>query len=165
MDRVQMSDDRPAPRRTGAAALALRLAGAGYDEIADALSLASARVAREHVEAALEARAWDDVSGREKMRAENGARLDRLLRSVWAKATQPDHPEHLQAIKVARELIDRHCKLYGLDAPSEVVIHTPTASEIDRWVADMIGNSAADLKAMEAPIIDAEVIDDATTSV
>ena len=137
--------------------MALRLAGAGYDEVADALGLTSAQVARDHAEKALEARAWDDVQGRDRMRAENGARLERLLRGVWAKATNPDHPEHLAAVKVAREVIDRHCRLYGLDAPSEVIVHTPTATEIDQWVAGMIAMSAADLRAMEPPIIDAEL--------
>jgi hypothetical protein len=152
-----VADDRPTPRRTGAAALALRLAGAGYDEVADALGLANAQVARDHAERALEARAWDDVEGRDRMRAENGARLERLLRGVWAKATNPDHPEHLAAVKVAREVIDRHCRLYGLDAPAEVIVHTPTANEIDQWVAGMIAMSAADLRGMEPPIIDAEL--------
>ena len=88
------------------------------------------------------------------MRAENGARLERLLRGIWAKATNPDHPEHLAAVKVAKEVIDRHCKLYGLDAPTEVVIHTPTASEIDQWVAGMIGASVEPMMAMEAVVID-----------
>lgn len=148
--------ERPVPARTGAAALALRLAGAGYDEVADALGLTSAQVARDHAERALEARAWDDVQGRDRLRAENGARLERLLRGVWAKATNPDHPEHLSAVKVARELVDRHCRLYGLDAPSEVIIHTPTANEIDVWVSGMIAKSASDLLAMEPEIIDAE---------
>lgn len=143
-----------APKRVGAAALALRLAGAGYDEVADALGLASATVARQRAEEALEARAWDDVQGRDRMRAENGARLERLLRGIWAKATNPDHPEHLAAVKVAKEVIDRHCKLYGLDAPTEVVIHTPTASEIDQWVAGMIGASVEPMMAMEAVVID-----------
>ena len=146
------------PSRIGSAALALKLAGAGYDEVADALGLASSAVARQRVEEALEARAWSDVEGRERMRAENGARIERLLRSVWTKATTPDHPEHLAAIKVARELIDRHCRLYGLDAPTEVIVHTPTATEIDQWVAQMVGASVAPLMDMEARIIDAEVV-------
>lgn len=151
-----MADDRPAPRRTGAAALALRLAGAGYDEVADALGLTSAQAARDHAEKALEARAWDDVEGRDRMRAENGARLERLLRGVWAKATNPDHPEHLAAVKVAKEVIDRHCRLYGLDAPAEVIVHTPTANEIDQWVAGMIALGAEDFRSMEANIIDVD---------
>lgn len=151
--------ERPAPRRTGAAALALRLAGAGYDEIADALGLSSPAVAREHAERALEARAWDDVVGRDKLRAEAGARLDRLMRSVWAKATNPDDPEHLAAVKVARELVDRQCRLYGLDAPAEVIIHTPTANEIDAWVSSMISAGSADLRAMERDVIEASALE------
>jgi hypothetical protein len=138
--------------RTGAAALALRLAGAGYDEVADALGLPSAVIAREHVEVALEARAWDDVKGRDRLRTEQSARIERLLRSVWGKATNPDHVEHLPAVKVARELIDRLIRLYGLDAPTEVVVHNPTAAEIDAWVATVITAGTADLRAMEPAV-------------
>lgn len=143
----------PRVPRTGAAALALRLAGAGYDEIADALGLPSAGIARDQIEKALEERAWDDAAGRERMRSEAGARIERLLRSVWGKATNPDNPEHLPAVKVARELIDRYVRLYGLDAPTEVIVHNPTAAEIDAWVANVIAASAGDLRAMEAPVV------------
>jgi hypothetical protein len=141
-----------APPRQGAAALALRLAGAGWDEIADALGLVSVAVARETVETALEARAWADSAGRERMRAEASARIERLLRSVWGKATNPDGPEHLPAVKVARELVDRLIRLHGLDAPTEVVIHNPTQAELDAWVAAVIGTASADLRALEAPV-------------
>jgi len=79
--------------RTGAAALALRLAGAGYDEVADALGMVSAEAARVAAEQTLAHRAWQDSTGREKMRQENSARLERLLRSVWTKATNPADPE------------------------------------------------------------------------
>jgi hypothetical protein len=155
--------DPPPVRRTGAAALALRLSGAGYDDVANALGLASAQSARLAAEEALAARAWDDRDGRVRLRAENGARLERLLRSVWSKATNEDHPEHLPAVRVARELIDRYARLYGLDAPSEVIIHNPTASEIESWVAEMLAESTSTLRAMEAPvaaIVDADVIED-----
>lgn len=156
------SEDR-APARTAAAALALRLSGAGYDEVANALGLAGADSARKLAEGALEARAWDDRDGRVRLRAENGARLERLLRSVWPKATNSEHPEHLPAVKVARELIDRYVRLYGLDAPAEVIIHNPTATEIEGWVASMLAASTSELRAMEAPvaaIIDADIVED-----
>lgn len=152
---TEISSDSHVPR-TAAAALALRLAGAGYDEVADALGLTSARVAREHAETALAARAWGDKSGREQLRAENGARIERLLRSVWGKATNPDHPDHLPAIRVARELIDRHCRLYGLDAPSELVVHTPTSNEIESWVAQVVTMRAGDFAELEASVIDVD---------
>lgn len=155
-----MSDNPVArPPRTASAALALRLAGASYVEVADALGLSDAATARDQAEAALAWRAWDDKDGRERMRSENGARLERLLRSVWTKATDPDHPEHLPAVKVAKELIDRHCKLYGLDAPAEIVIHNPTAVEIDAWVSSVVGANAASLAAMEAQVIDVDEVD------
>ena len=147
-----MSDERPSVPRTGMAALALRLAGAGYDEVADALGLASVAVAREQVETALIARAWDDKAGRERMRTEQTARLERLLRSVWPKAMNGEDPEHLPAVKTARELVDRIIRLHGLDAPTEVVVHTPTTAELEAWVAGVISATSADLRAMEAPV-------------
>lgn len=143
---------RPETPRSASAALALRLAGAGYDEVADALGLTSPATARDLVESALEARAWDDVAGRDKMRTVATARLERLLRSVWGKATNQDDPEHLPAVKVARELIDRLARLHGLDAPTEVVVHNPSANEIEQWVSGIIAASTADLRAMEAPV-------------
>jgi len=147
----------PRPARTANAALALRLAGAGYDEVADALGLPDAMAARTAAEDALSARAWDDVEGRQRLRAENGARIERLLRSVWQKATDQNHPEQLAAVKVAKELIDRHCRLYGLDAPAEVIIHSPTTAEIDAWVASMISSTAGELLAMEPDVIDVDL--------
>jgi len=149
-----VSEERKPPRQA-AAALALRLAGASYSEVAEALGLAGAQEARDHTEHALAWKAWEDKDGRERMRAENGARLERLLRSVWTKATNPDNEEHLAAVKVARELIDRYCKLFGLDAPSEIVIHNPTANEIDSWVASIVGKQTESLRAMEANVIGA----------
>jgi hypothetical protein len=35
-------------------------------------------------------------------------------------------------------MVDRHARLLGLDMPTEVVVYTPTTSEIDQWVASMI---------------------------
>jgi hypothetical protein len=136
------------PMRQGPAAVALRLAGASYHEIAEALSLSSARLARAAVEETLAAQAVDPTT-REHLRAEEGARLDRLLRGVWAKATDLNHPEHLPAVKVARDLIDRRIRLYGLDAPSEVVVHTPTMLEIDQWVATVTATQLRDLRELE----------------
>jgi hypothetical protein len=147
------------PSRQGAAALGLRLAGAGYDEIAETLGCEHAWAAREAVEATLANRALADRDGRERLRAEEGARLLRLLRSVWTKAMTDDHPEHLPAVKVAADLIARHTRLYGLDAPAEIVVHSPTAAEIDRWVAARVSSTTAPLRAMEAVVVDAEIVE------
>ena len=145
--------------RTGAA-VALRLAGASYAEVAEALEFATPRDARHAVEEALAASAPDEQS-REVLRQEAIGRLERLLRSAWAKATTPDHPEHIFAAKFALSVVDRLIRVQGLDAPAEVVVHTPTAREIDEWVARVTGTGVDELRALEDPtIVEAEVVDD-----
>lgn len=147
------------PGRRANAAVALRLSGASFAEIAVALEYASAREARHAVEAALAENHTDDMT-RQQMRAEATGRLERMLRGVWQKATSPDDAEHLPAVKVAVSVIDRMIRLHGLDAPSEVVVHAPTAREIDEWVAKVTSTGVDDLRALEDPtIIDAEVIE------
>jgi len=151
------SEAAPARRpKKPAAAAALRLAGASYGEIADALEYTDARSARHAVEDWLAVQAGDPAT-REQLRIEAVGRLERLLRGTWAKATTPDHPEHIPAGKFALAVIDRVIRLQGLDAPAEVVVHTPTMHEIDQWVATVTGSGAESLRALEDPnIIDLE---------
>jgi hypothetical protein len=80
----------------------------------------------------------DDEVGRAALRAEEEARILRLLRGVWGKATNPNDPEHLVAARIALAMVDRHSRLMGLDMPTEVVVYTPTTSEIDAWVAEVV---------------------------
>jgi len=152
--------DTPVRPNRANAAVALRLSGASYAEVAQALEYPSAREARHAVEASL-AMAANDPQSRDVLRAEAVARLERLLRGAWHKAIDPESPEHLPAGKFALAVIDRVIRLQGLDAPSEVVIHAPTMREIDEWVANVTGTAVEDLRALEDPsIIDAEVIED-----
>lgn len=135
-----------------AAAVALRIAGATYQEIADTLEFIDAPAARRAVEEVLAHQAADaDPAKRELLRAESATRIDRLLRSVWSKATSPGDLEHLPAVRVALSLIDRRIRLYGLDAPAEVLVHTPTMVEIDAWVAAVTGRDAP--KVIEGRVI------------
>ena len=87
-----------------------------------------------------------------------GKRLERLIRSVWTKAIDPENPDHLTAVDKARQLIDRHAKLYGLDAPTEFVVSSPAASELEKWVSTVINESRPALP--EADIFDVEVVED-----
>lgn len=148
------------PANTAAAALALWLAGAGWDEIADALTLPSAATAQEQAYSLLAQRAWSDKDGREKARMQAGARLERLMRGVWPKATDPKNPEHLVAVKAAREIIGDLRRLYGLDAPIEVAMYTPTSAELEEWVSARLGSTSSELLAMEARVIEADVVFD-----
>lgn len=149
----------PRPGNQGTAAVALRLAGASYAEIADALLYANAREARHAVETTL-SQNIPDAKARDVLRAEEAGRLERLLRSVWPKATDPNHPEHLPAVKTATGIIDRHIRLHGLDAPAEIVVHTPTAAEIDQWVAKVTASTVGVLAELEDTVIDVEEVTD-----
>ncbi|HET6896883.1 MAG TPA: hypothetical protein VFK70_00980 [Vicinamibacteria bacterium] len=152
-----MADGRtPARGNRSQAAVALRLAGASYAEVADVLEYADARTARHEVEDVLAASAADPAD-RETLRREALGRLERLLRATWAKATTPDHPEHIPAAKFALSVVDRVIRLQGLDAPAELVVHTPTMREIDAWVATVTAVDVEDLRALEdRSIIDVE---------
>jgi len=138
--------------RQGAAATALRLAGASYAEVAEALDLSGTSMARQMVETHLGATA--DAEIRDEVRKTDSARLERLLRSVWPKATTPGDPEHLVAVRVAVAIIDRHLRLHGADAPAEIVVHAPTVAEIDAWVAHMTTATVAPLAALEANVVE-----------
>jgi len=131
------SDVANARHRKASAAIQMRLAGATWEEIAIGLGYPTARQALVATERALVKQLASDED-RDKMRKIAGARLERLLRSVWPKAIDPDHPDHLLAVTKAREIVDRHAKLYGLDAPQEVIVHAPTRTELEAWVARVI---------------------------
>lgn len=161
-----MATPERTPAKRANAAVALRLAGASFQEVADALEFVDARTARHAVEDALAASAGD-AADRDTLRREAVGRLERLLRGTWAKATTPDHPEHIPAGKFALAVVDRIIRLQGLDAPSEVTIHTPTMREIDAWVANVSGAGVDGWVALEDPniIIDVEEVTDADDAV
>jgi len=120
--------------RKANAALQMRYAGATWQEIATALGYPTPRTAMVATEKALE-RELANADDRDKMRKLAGARLERLIRAVWPKAIDPNHPDQMIAVSKAREVIGQHAKLFGLDAPTEIIVHNPTQAELDAWVA------------------------------
>lgn len=123
-------------KRSARAAVALRLAGADYSEIATTLGYPTDLAARRAIEDDLAVDA--DLPQREDLRTFEALRLDALLKSVWPKATDPGNKEHILSVKAAVSIIDRRIRLLGLDAPEEVIIHTPATAELDAWVAQVI---------------------------
>lgn len=140
------------------AAVAMRIAGATYSEIAKVLEYASPSLARQAVERSIAATTGTPES-REHQRFLESRRLERLLRSLWNKATNEDHEEHLAAIRTAVALIDRHSRLNGLDQPSEMIVYTPAQEEIQRWVAMVTEQTRGQLPE-EEDILEGEVIKD-----
>ena len=117
------------------AAIALKIAGASYTEIAQVLDYASAARARQSVEAGLAATVGDEDRAQQRFLASR--RLDRLLRGLWPKATDETSEEQIPASRTALAIIDRWIKLNGLDAPSEHIIYNPSQKELEAWVMHM----------------------------
>jgi len=146
--------DTALPVSTGAAAVQLRLSGTSYVDIAHTLGLRDARAALTLVTRELAAQADENSEDRDQLRREAAAQLDELLVGVMDKASDPYNDEHLVAVRAAVTIIDRRIKLYGLDAPTEITVHNPTATELDQWVATMVRHT---MPALEEPdIIDVD---------
>jgi hypothetical protein len=153
--------------RNASAALALKLAGASYDDIAATLGYAGPVQAREAVEQSLARRADEaDPKEKDRLRALNAGRIERLLQSVWTRANDKRDPEQLKAVQVAASLIDRHTRLYGLDAPTQVAVTTPTTTEIEHWVAAVVAQqqSAITVEEDDVVVIAGEVVRDDGTA-
>jgi hypothetical protein len=119
------------------AAVALRVDGASYSEIARLLEYSSAQRARGAIEKAL-AEQMGSPEEVEHVRWLNGRRLERILSSLMKRATNPKDPDHLQYARMAVIVIDRHARLYGADAPQKVdVQYTPARAEIEAWALEL----------------------------
>lgn len=143
-----------APARVGAAAVQLRVSGASFAEIADTLGLADARSAIMAVHRELADSL--DSDDRDQQRAEESARLLELLGPMMDRAADPTDPEQIAATRTAVTIIDRRIKLFGLDAPTEIAIHTPTATELEQWVAGMVATSMPSVALSEPDVVDVE---------
>lgn len=139
-------------------ALALRIAGTSYTNIAKALGYTSATRARLAVERVLAASA-DSPEDRDQQRVLADKRLNRLLQSVMAKAVDPKDPDHLAYNARALAITDRVMRLWGVDAPAQVQI-TPTDEHLQQYVAHMMQLARKEPEAEEADIIDADPIEE-----
>lgn len=141
--------------RKASAALSLRLSGASWAEIAQTLGYPTPRAALLATEKAL-VKQLETEGDREQMRGMAGARLERLLRAVWMKAIDTESPDQFVAVSRAREIIADHRKLFGMDAPTEIVVHSPTKSELENWVLQVVSTGIAQVE--EPDIFDIEEV-------
>lgn len=126
-----------AVNRKANAALELAMAGYSWDDIAGSLGYPNASTAQAAVERALERGLFTEDS-QKALRNLASKRLERLNRAVWSHAINPDDPDLYAAQSQARANIDRWIKLHGLDAPQQHVVTSPSASELERWVATVL---------------------------
>jgi hypothetical protein len=94
-------------------ALALRMAGASFDEIAESLGYADRGGAFKAVMAALQSTLPEPAA---QVRELELKRLDRLWLAVWDGATKGD----LQAVDACLRIMKRRADFEGLDAPKKL---------------------------------------------
>ncbi len=157
-------DSEDSPTRA-AAAVAMKIDGAGYSDIARVLEYSSAQRARKAVEDAIAAQAGtpDQL---EHIRWVNSRRIERIIASIMPRATNPKDPDHLMYARMAIVTIDRHLRIWGADAPQKLdVTYSPAAGEIERWamrVAEQVhGPQPEEGNIMQIDnVIDVEIVDD-----
>ena len=92
-------------------AVAMRLAGLDFQTIADRLGYADRAAAHKDITRALESNVAEMHRNADVLRQEELARLDRLQAGAWTAAAAGD----VKAIQAVLGIIDRRCKLLGLD--------------------------------------------------
>lgn len=142
--------------RKANAALDMALHGANWDQIAEVIGYPTARAAKVAVELALEKNL--STVDKQKMRLLIQGRYNAMVQSVATKALDEDHPEHLAALGRYREITADVRRMWGLDAPQEVLISNPTEREINDWVGLTISQSMPEVE--EDDIVEGEVVEE-----
>lgn len=137
------------------AAIGLAVAGANLTEIARVLGYASANHARQAIERGLAATVGPEQ--KDHLREINRRRLERVLSTLYPKATDEESEEHLAYARTFLAFADRLIRLDGLDAPTEMTIYSPAEREIADWVQRMAARTQSDMPE-ELDIINGEVI-------
>lgn len=141
------------------AAVTMSLYGASYTDIAKTLHYSSAYRARMAVERAL-AGAEHDPESKEHHKKIIERRLNRLLSAHMGKALDVNNPEQLAHSARALAIIDRQAKLHGVDAPTQLQI-SASDQYIEEFIEAMLPHTQQDKLAIEADIMDAEVLEEA----
>lgn len=129
-------------------AVALRLAGADYESIARSLGYTTRGAACQDITRALEANLAEQGRSVDVLREAELLRLDLLQVGAWGAATDGDP----KAIEVVLKIVDRRCKLLGLDAPQrhEVITLDLIDAEIARLTAELGRDEVAAAAGVEA---------------
>lgn len=143
MNGNRVGESKTSPRRIQAVmrqtqAMQLRLAGAEYPEIARQLGYNSKVAAYKGVMAGLKRTQQEPA---DELRKVILGRLNRLLLAVWQPAIAAD----VKAVTAAMGIIERICRLMGLDAPLKIDM-AMIRDEVNR-IAEATGLNASEILA------------------
>lgn len=132
-NRVQLQEKK-------AKALQMALGGASYETIARECGWANKSTAYRHVQNAM--RDWSpiDYSDAQTMRAQEMARLDRLMTTHWVNALRGD----VRASEICLRIIQQRCRIMGLEAPTK--IDATVKSGIDAEIEELLRQLPAPTK-------------------
>ncbi len=125
-------------------ALELRLGGASYARIGEALGMTAggAWKAVDRLMARQDAQCEETA---DKLRRLEAARCDRLLVGVWPRALQGD----VQAVREALRISKRRSELLGLDAPRRQELSGPEGGAIELDLSALSDRELAELQRLQ----------------
>lgn len=156
------SDDLERAReRKGISAMELFIRTRSWEQAALGAGYPTPRAARVAAEKALEKEFKTSSRSQEYMRKYVAKHYDVLVGSLAVKTSDPNHPEHLAAIKVLNELLRSQSRLLGLESPTKLSLIDPTQEEIEQYLNDKIGPPDLDEEGdiFMDDIVEAEVIE------
>jgi hypothetical protein len=146
------------PPTRAAAAVQMAIDGAAYSDIAKVLDYETPAAAKKAVWGTI-----GDITPDPKQVAEKrelmGRALGKLLSSCMRRATNPHDPDHTNYVRTTLAILDRQARLFGLDAPTAIEIHTPTQREINEYVEHVRHLRLVAAGDLEADILDGEIVE------
>lgn len=142
---------RSKPVRSVRAAVAMKIAGASYVEIAQTLEYRTPAAARMAVEQGL-ASTIEDEDDLRAVRKMSSARLEALMKSLAPNALHPKiidpldkdgrrmvaNPDHLPYAREFLRVVDRHIRLHGADAPQLIGLVNPNAEQFEQVIGALV---------------------------
>lgn len=154
---IAKAKKNPTTKAQAAAALAIR--GASMQEIAEMLDYVTPANARKAVESALAGH----MAPHERSAAASLAlqRYEKLIKSVFTRATNPKDTQQLAYNARAQALIEGEIKLLGLAAPTKVEV-TPDQDYLEEYTRGLMNRLGLDPDATEEGDIfeEAEIVEE-----
>lgn len=144
-------------RRRPEAAAILLVNGMDIAAIAQMLEYESELACHSDIEKAIASiglDSWDKNQLRQIM----GARLEQAWKIGITNANRRGYPAREAALSNAIRAAERIIKLYGLDAPAEVIVHTATSEQINAWVQGVLAERQAGLPEEKHDVISGTVV-------
>lgn len=141
------------------AVVTLKMSGASFVDIARELEYESPQTAKAAYERIL-AESVDENVDLPRARALQNARMSRLLQSLWRKALDDKHPDHLAYNRQALDTIRAMNKMNAIDLPTQVEVKvTPSMAAIEAWAADFARQVTGDEITVEADIFEMPLLE------